>query len=1298
MPIRRFDGVDDFVTLSIGAAGVTRAVTLAFLLRSRAQAPGVDRALGGAHDASGIPLGFHAEVIGSNGVGFVAGEWATATYGGGGFAAADEWRLLVLTKAAGSVAATFHSYDFAARVLHTSVHGVVGDAAATTGGTYTLGMLYPPGPGDCWGGELAAHAVWASELDAAAVRSLATAPSLTSWLEIGRPAALWLLDQPTPAAPIRDLTGNGADQVAIVGTTVLDEDPPIPYRPTYVSEVTADAPAAWIRLGETRGTSAADAVGGTSGTYVGSCTLGVPGLVRGDADRAVRLDGAGHVSFADRPAFDLTTRGTIEAWVRVDTADAAFRPIVDKGEGSYIVRFDDTGRLIFRRNSVQDICKAVVPLRQGVTTHVVVTWDASAPFVRIYFDGVDVSGPASWSPLQATSTPLTIGADDAGSHWVGALDEVAIYPTALSRARVQAHHAAGIARRQHATAYSSPAVTSLAVSLARTAAASALLVSAISVNKSAGSVPRPSTGWTLIAGDDGMASGFGQVALAMAYRIADGTSADVCGWTWTTADNAAGWIAEYAVGELGDVEHAATWSTTERVRALTVGPVMAQEGALAVAHLAVDTWYNWDPPDDGVYASWSDSFAAADRAFVPEDVGGAFADRVVHAAGPVSTTVTSLGGEGDQSAGILVVFGAGTPPTPAVLTQWCGGVTSAAAEVVYTVDRGAIGRLALSTTPDLSSAFYSEPETVDAQRVLRLPVSGLSADTSYYYGVEVDGTLLLTGRGTFRTMATEPASFRVAFGSCAHPSFGVSPTHRRIVASGAQVMIQSGDLGYPDEIGPMTVAGLRASYDTVGSTTGIDAVMRAMPVVHVWDDHDSTGEAGGTATAAAQVYREREPHYALADPVAIHQTWTCGRVRFVVLDCRSQRDPLADPDDDQKSALGAAQRVWLDGVMRTATEPVIVVISSVPWNDPRRLDGDAWGRYSTERAALIASWRAAGVLDRILMVSGDAHMLAADDGTNSPGGIPAVQAAPLGHHSGSRKGGTFSEGTHLGSAQYGLLTVTDNGGETISVTFDGRGADDATVIEMTTVYAVSRDPDGGGQPRPVEPRPPPMGSCGAELYAAVGPLAYEDHLQDWALAHLCEAIGRMRQSVSDIVRDSERTELVDGEEVVVELPGWSLATDVDWAPGAASEIDMLPFVGQLAGVRGIERLSDDDRRAAIRGREGFWRGGPRAILSYAESFTDGTPGAVRLRERYDPNQPSGTDAPYHGRVIVKRSRLKPGVDEAELRLRLLGRIPAGLIYDVLITDELDYDDVASTYVDYDEVAARTTDYTDLLEG
>ncbi len=173
-------------------------------------------------------------------------------------------------------------------------------------------------------------------------------------------------------------------------------------------------------------------------------------------------------------------------------------------------------------------------------------------------------------------------------------------------------------------------------------------------------------------------------------------------------------------------------------------------------------------------------------------------------------------------------------------------------------------------------------------------------------------------------------------------------------------------------------------------------------------------------------------------------------------------------------------------------------------------------------------------------------------------------------------------------------------------------------------------------------------------------------------AHLCEAIGRMLQPVVDLTSDWDRAGDRTRRRAAARAPRRVVAGGRR-RQGARrrQKIDTLPFLGMLVGVQNIEPLSDADRRAAIREREAFHRGRPSAIVSFASRYTDGTPGAVQIRERYNPALGLGVDAPYHGRIIIKRSRLLPGVDTVDLARRVLARVPAGLIYDVLITDDLD---------------------------
>ena len=81
-------------------------------------------------------------------------------------------------------------------------------------------------------------------------------------------------------------------------------------------------------------------------------------------------------------------------------------------------------------------------------------------------------------------------------------------------------------------------------------------------------------------------------------------------------------------------------------------------------------------------------------------------------------------------------------------------------------------------------------------------------------------------------------------------------------------------------------------------------------------------------------------------------------------------------------------------------------------------------------------------VDNLFMVSGDAHMLAWDDGTHTDyseagtGAFPLLHAAALDRKA-SIKGGPYSGPVIGGGGQFGLVEVDDDG-ETVTVTAEGR--------------------------------------------------------------------------------------------------------------------------------------------------------------------------------------------------------------------------------------------------------------------
>ena len=373
-------------------------------------------------------------------------------------------------------------------------------------------------------------------------------------------------------------------------------------------------------------------------------------------------------------------------------------------------------------------------------------------------------------------------------------------------------------------------------------------------------------------------------------------------------------------------------------------------------------------------------------------------------------------------------------------------------------------RLLLSEHRDLSEPRYSGLHTAHSllnDRIVSIRVADLRPNTVYHYALEVAGEVDRSKQGQLRTPVDGPFSFTFAVGSCArtgstHPVFNIIRAHRPLF------MLHMGDLHYAniDENDPaLYQAALRAALTAPTQA----ALYRSTPVVYMWDDHDygpNNSDATAPGREAARLtYRQYVPHYPLAagegnEP--LYHAFSVGRVRFIVTDLRSERTPDFSPDDGNKTMLGDTQKRWLKRELLAAKDryKLVVWASTVPWVAAPTPGADHWGGFATERRE-IADFIEGNGIEAMLMVSGDAHMLAIDDGSNnrysSNGegpGFPVFQAAALDRRQ-STKGGPYSHGVAPGRGQFGLVTVEDGGGETITVTLSGRNSDDAVLMAHT---------------------------------------------------------------------------------------------------------------------------------------------------------------------------------------------------------------------------------------------------------
>lgn len=149
---------------------------------------------------------------------------------------------------------------------------------------------------------------------------------------------------------------------------------------------------------------------------------------------------------------------TVEAWVKIAGSTETVRCILDRGPdlavtGAYKLYINANNRLALGKcNNSPGHIEIVQSTRtvdvDGVFHHVVATKNGST--VKLYIDTQDVTGTVTNQTLgNHTSGDIwTIGMNYFGSaDWFnGWIDEVAVYPTALSQARITAHWQAAFAK------------------------------------------------------------------------------------------------------------------------------------------------------------------------------------------------------------------------------------------------------------------------------------------------------------------------------------------------------------------------------------------------------------------------------------------------------------------------------------------------------------------------------------------------------------------------------------------------------------------------------------------------------------------------------------------------------------------------------------------------------------------------------------------------------------------------------------------------------------------------------------
>ena len=220
-------------------------------------------------------------------------------------------------------------------------------------------------------------------------------------------------------------------------------------RPSYRDEVLADNPLAYWRLGEATGATAHDELGHYDGTYQ-AVTLNVGGALAGDPNGAVQFTGSSSaIVVADVLGLEGSTPFTLEAWVNPSVVETTYHRILTKRatvsglEEGWSLLHNSDKHLSFEAYAGGEWAggHTAESLAIDSYSHVVVTYDGGTTLC-FYVNSLIVETAVTAIALRDNPANLVIGSVSAanGNSWRGALDEVAIYGTALSSERIAVHY------------------------------------------------------------------------------------------------------------------------------------------------------------------------------------------------------------------------------------------------------------------------------------------------------------------------------------------------------------------------------------------------------------------------------------------------------------------------------------------------------------------------------------------------------------------------------------------------------------------------------------------------------------------------------------------------------------------------------------------------------------------------------------------------------------------------------------------------------------------------------------------
>jgi hypothetical protein len=198
---------------------------------------------------------------------------------------------------------------------------------------------------------------------------------------------------------------------------------------------------AYWRLGDSSG-PLVDQTGNQNGNDHG-LTFGTPGIAGAGGDTAITCpSGSNYADFSSIPsAWNVGDTFTLECWLKFASLGVA-QVFIYGGSNSFTLGMDSGNNPTLFHNGTSYIAHVPAISLDSNWHHFVAT--KAGATTKVYWDGADATNNDANFTVSNPTSGMSLF-NSSGTYLHGAMDEAAIYPTALSAARVLVHYTTGSA-------------------------------------------------------------------------------------------------------------------------------------------------------------------------------------------------------------------------------------------------------------------------------------------------------------------------------------------------------------------------------------------------------------------------------------------------------------------------------------------------------------------------------------------------------------------------------------------------------------------------------------------------------------------------------------------------------------------------------------------------------------------------------------------------------------------------------------------------------------------------------------